>query len=92
MDVKACLQITMKIKTGNRNAAAKVYSDFREPFLARIPGALTKQLLVRNEDVQVLHGFDSVKMDSDMFRDDVFIGLKDLWDVPPDVRIYECIQ
>ncbi len=39
MDVKACLQITMKIKTGNRNAAAKVYSDFREPFLARIPGS-----------------------------------------------------
>ena len=97
MDVKACLQITMKIKTGNRNAAAKVYSDFRESFLARIPGALTKQLLVRNEDVQVLHGFDSVKnarayLDSDMFRDDVFNGLKDLWDVPPDVRIYECIQ
>ena len=54
-------------------------------------------MLVRNEDVQVLHGFDSVKnarayLDSDMFRDDVFIGLKDLWDIPPDVRIYECIQ
>lgn len=96
MDVKAYLQITMKIKAENRNAAAKVYSDFQKPFLARIPGALTKELLVRNEDVQVLHGFDSKEnarayLDSDMFRDDVFVGLKDLWDVPPDVRIYECI-
>ncbi len=33
MDVKADLQIIMKIKVENRNAIARVYSDFRERFL-----------------------------------------------------------
>ena len=33
MKVKAYLEITMKIADENRAAAAKVYSDYREPFL-----------------------------------------------------------
>lgn len=57
----------------NRPAAAKVYTDYRSPFLEKIPGDLTKNLLVRNEDVQVLH---------------VFVGLKSLWDADPDMKIY----
>ncbi len=93
MEVKAYLEITMKITEANRPAAAKVYTDYREPFLKQIKGALTKNLLVRDEDVQVLHGFDSVEsakayLDSDMFKNDVFVGLKPLWSADPDVRIY----
>ncbi len=93
MEVKAYLEITMKIDEANRPAAAKVYTDYREPFLKQIKGALTKNLLVRDEDVQVLHGFDSVEsakayLDSDMFKNDVFVGLKPLWSADPDVRIY----
>ncbi len=93
MEVKAYLEITMKINEANRPAAAKVYTDYREPFLKQIKGALTKNLLVRDEDVQVLHGFDSVEsakayLDSDMFKNDVFVGLKPLWSADPDVRIY----
>ena len=57
MQVKAYLEITMKIAEANRPAAAKVYTEYRGPFLADIPGALTKALLIRAEDVQVLHGF-----------------------------------
>ena len=57
--VNAYLQITTKIKENDRPSAAKVYFDYREPFLQTIEGALTKNLLVRDEDVQVLHGFDS---------------------------------
>ena len=57
--VNAYLQITMKIKENDRPSAAKVYFDYREPFLQTIDGALTKNLLVRDEDVQVPHGFDS---------------------------------
>ena len=53
MEVKAYLEITMKIDSANRPAAAKVYSDYRIPFLDTIAGALTKNLLVRDEDVQV---------------------------------------
>lgn len=53
MKVNAYLQITMKIKNENRGAAAKVYTDYRKPFLDTIEGALTKDLLIRDEDVQV---------------------------------------
>lgn len=93
MSVKAYLEITMVIDGANRPAAVKVYTDYRQPFLDQIKGALTKELLVRDEDVQVLHGFDSVEnakayLDSDMFKNDVFVGLKPLWSVNPDVKIY----
>lgn len=93
MNVNAYLEITMKINNENRPEAAKVYSDYRQPFLDTIEGALTKELLVRDEDVQVLHGFDSVEhaqayLSSDMFQNDVFVGLKSLWTEEPDVKIY----
>ena len=93
MKVNAYLEITMKIDAANRPAAARVYTDYREPFLKEIPGALTKDLLIRDEDVQVLHGFDSVEhaaayQESEMFRNDVFVGLKPLWSADPEVRIY----
>lgn len=93
MSVKAYLEITMIIDNSNRPTAAKVYTDYRQPFLSQIKGALTKDLLVRDEDVQVLHGFDSVEnakayLDSEMFKNDVFVGLKPLWTAAPDVKIY----
>jgi len=91
--VKAYLEITMVIPDVNRPAAVKVYTDYKGPFLKEIKGALTKDLLVRNEDVQVLHGFASVDeamayLKSAMFNDDVFVGLKGLWTADPDVKIY----
>ena len=93
MNVKAYLEITMKIDEADRPAAAKVYNDYRRPFLDTVEGALTKDLLLRDEDVQVLHGFDSVEhaqayLSSDMFQNDVFVGLKPLWSADPDVKIY----
>ncbi len=93
MTVKAYLEITMKIDEANRPAAAKVYADYRQPFLDTIKGALTKDLLIRDEDVQVLHGFDSVEnakayLDSKMFKNDVFVGLKPTWSADPEVKIY----
>lgn len=93
MSVKAHLEITMKISNANRPAAAKVYIDYRQPFLDSIEGALTKDLLIRDEDVQVLHGFDSAEhaqayLSSDMFKNDVFVGLQPLWDEDPCVKIY----
>lgn len=92
-DVKAYLQITMVIDPENRPAAVKVYTDYRGPFLEQIEGALTKELLVRDEDVQVLHGFDSVEhaqayLQSAMFNDDVAVGLKPTWSAEPKVVVY----
>ena len=46
MAVKAYLEVTMQIPAENRKAAAKVYSDYRKPFLETIPGAESKALLV----------------------------------------------
>lgn len=93
MKVNAYLEITMKIDDANRAAAAKVYTDYRKPFLDTIVGALTKELLIRNEDVQVLHGFDSAEhaqayLSSALFQNDVFVGLKPLWNGEPEVKIY----
>lgn len=82
-----------KISNDNHPAAAKVYTDYRQPFLDTIKGALTKDLLIRDEDVQVLHGFDSAEnaqayLSSELFQNDVFVGLKPLWDADPEVKIY----
>lgn len=93
MKINVYLEITMKIDDTNRPAAAKVYTDYRTPFLNTIPGALSKDLLIRHDDVQVLHGFDSVEhaqayLTSEMFQNDVFVGLKPLWSAEPEVRIY----
>lgn len=93
MSAKAYLEITMVIPAGNRPVAAKIYTDYRGPFLAQIKGAVSKDLLIRDEDVQVLHGFDSAEsaaayLQTDMFKNDVFVGLKPLWTADPDVKIY----
>ncbi|MGN1100395.1 MAG: hypothetical protein ACI4S9_08610 [Christensenellales bacterium] len=93
MKVRAYLEITMKIDEKNRPAAARVYNDYRGPFLKEIKGALTKDLLIRDEDVQVLHGFDSAEhaaayLESEMFKNDVFVGLQPLWSANPEVKIY----
>jgi hypothetical protein len=92
-EVGAYLQITMKIKDSDRQAAAKVYFDYREPFLKQEPGALTKNLLVRDEDVQVLHGFDTKEnaeayLKSEMFTKHVVPGLSPYFQADPEIRIF----
>ncbi len=76
--VKAYLEITMTIPGENKEKAAKVYFDYRNPFLETIKGALTKDLLIRKDDVQVLHGFESIEnaeayLSSPLFQNDVYI-------------------
>lgn len=93
MSAKAYLEITMVIDNANRGAAAKIYTDYRQPFLDTIKGAVSKDLLIRDEDVQVLHGFDSLDnakayLDSELFKNDIFVGLKPLWSAALDVKIY----
>ncbi|WP_175782713.1 hypothetical protein [Burkholderia anthina] len=88
------LQITLQIAAANRAAAARVYHAYTAPFLNTIAGAQSKELLVRDEDVQVLHGFDSEAsalgyLSSDLFETDVAGALKPLLDAAPDVRVYQ---
>ncbi len=94
--VNAYLQITMKIKESDRQSAAKIYFDYREPFLSTIKGALSKSLLVRDEDVQVLHGFDSKEhaaayLESEMFKNDVAKGLSPYFQAAPEIRIFDVV-
>ncbi len=90
---KAYLEITLKIAPKDRTAAGAVYAAFKQPFLTKVPGAQSKELLMRDDDVQVLHGFASVKLaqaylSSDIFNKDVVVGLKPLLAADPEVRIY----
>ncbi|MCW5620554.1 MAG: twin-arginine translocation signal domain-containing protein [Burkholderiales bacterium] len=88
------LQITLQIDQANRAAAAGIYQKYKAPFLDTVAGAKSKELLVRDEDVQVLHGFDTKEnanayLQSKLFTADVVEGLKPLLSAAPDVRIYQ---
>ena len=90
----AYLQITLQIAPENRADAAGIYTKYKAPFLENIQGAKSKELLIRDEDVQVLHGFDSVAnakayLESSLFNDDVVTGLKPLLAANPEIRIYD---
>ena len=90
----AYLEITLQVQEENRPAAAGIYQRYRQPFLDTVPGAKSKELLVRDEDVQVLHGFASVAeaeayLASELFTSDVVGGLSPLLAAAPEVRIYE---
>ena len=89
----AYLEITLNVAMADRPAAAAVYQKYKQPFLTTVKGAVSKQLLVRDEDVQVLHGFGNVAdakayLTSDLFEHDVVKNLKPLLKSAPEVRIY----
>lgn len=91
---KAYLEITLKVLTKDRANAGAVYSKYKQPFLSTIAGAESKELLLREEDVQVLHGFDSRAsaekyLQSPLFGDDVVRELKPYLSADPEVRVYE---
>lgn len=90
---KAYLEITLKVDSQDRAATGAVYKKFKKPFLTEVPGARSKELLMRDKDVQVLHGFATKKqaeiyLSSDLFTKGVVIGLKPLLKADPEVRIY----
>ena len=93
----AYLQITLTIDEAKRSEAVGVYLQYKAPFLDTIEGAISKELLVRDEDVQVLHGFVNVDdanayLQSELFNADVVEALKPLLEAAPDVRIYQLAE
>jgi len=90
---KAYLEITMFVSNSNRPAAAGVFNKYKAPFLNDIKGATSKDLLIREEDVQVLHGFKSVEeanayLKTELFNNDVVKELSPLFDKAPEIKIY----
>lgn len=90
----AYLEITLTVSDANRPAAAGVYTKYKDLFLKQIKGARSKELLIRDKDVQVLHGFASVAdaeayLESSLFTQDVVSGLAPYLDADPEIRIYD---
>lgn len=90
----AYLQITLKIEPANRAAAAAIYQKYKAPFIETVAGAQSKELLIRDEDVQVLHGFATsadaqAYLGTQLFTNDVVAGLAPLLAAEPEVRIYD---
>ena len=89
----AYLEITLKVDPQDRPAAGAVYMKYKQPFLSKVAGAKSKELLIREDDVQVLHGFSSradaeAYLKSELFNKDVVVELKPLLKAAPEVRIY----
>lgn len=92
----AFLEITLEINNDDREAAAGVYLQYLNPFLGKISGAVSKELVIRDEDVQVLHGFSTASaakayLSSELFNQDVVVALTPYLQTSPDVRIYEVL-
>lgn len=90
---KSYLQISLKIDNADREIAAGVYNKYKVPFLNDIKGAVSKEILIRDEDVQVLHGFYSAEdakayLSTELFNNNVVTALKPFLKEKPDVRIY----
>lgn len=89
----AYLEITLNVKAEDRASAGGVYVKYKLPFLEQIEGATSKELLMRTEDVQVLHGFESeaqanAYLTSELFGNDVVRELKPYLQSDPEIRIY----
>lgn len=55
---------------------------------------MTKELLIHEKDVQAIHGFVSMGqatayLDTDMLKEDVFVGLRPTWAADPETRFYK---
>jgi len=90
---KAYLEITLMINDSDRPTAARIYNKYKQTFLEKIAGAQSKELLIRQEDVQVLHGFDTIEnagayLKTELFVDDVVEALAPLLKANPEIRIY----
>lgn len=91
---KAYLQIIIKVSEQNRGEAAGVYTKYKAPFLEQIAGAVSKELLIRDEDVVVLNGFTGkaeaeAYLTTDFFQKDIVGELSPLLDAEPEIRVYE---
>ena len=92
----AYLEVTLQVSSADRPSAADVYLKYKQPFLDTITGATSKELLLRDEDVQVLHGFRTAEdakayLATDLFTQDVVAALAPLLQAGPEIRIYETV-
>lgn len=90
---KAYLQITLKINTADKGAVSGVYNKFRTLFLEQIQGAISIELLIGDEYIQLLHSFDTAEeaqdfLSTELYNNDVLVAVKPFIVNTPEVRIY----
>jgi len=93
IDARRILEITLTLDAKDRAAAGSIYAKYKAPFLSTIPRRNIQAMLVRDEDVQVLHGFRrhseaQAYLKSNLFNEDVVTALKPLLKANPEIRIY----
>ena len=87
------VEISLQIGNADRPAFKTIYKKYRTLFMESVAGGKSKELLIRDEDIQVLLGFDTAVnaenyLSSKLFANDVVSELKPLLQANPDVRIY----
>ena len=92
----AYLQMTLAVPEEKRSAAAAVYVRYRRRFLDEVKGAVSKELLVRDEDVQVLHRFVTDQdawayLSSGLLLQEIMPELTPLTEGEAEIRIYTVI-
>jgi len=92
--MSAFLEMTLKVRPQNRSEAASVYVKYRKPFLSEIPGAQSKRLLIRSEDLQILYGFRKTEyakayLESNFFVNKITKDLEPYLETEPEARIYD---
>jgi len=93
----AFLEITVQVAEEHRPADVGVYSKYRQPFLKQIDGAVSKDLLVRTDDVQVIHGFETVAqanayLTATLFSNDIVGELGPLLAAASEIRVYAVFE
>lgn len=91
------VEVTLKVGAPNRSAAEVVYNKHKGPFLSRVPGARSKQLFMRDEDVKILYGFASAAqakayLESGPFAPGTVSDLTPLIEAAPDIRVYDAFR
>ncbi len=91
------LQVTLKVKKSNREAAINIYNKYIYFFLDTVSGAVSKSLLLREKDIQVLYGFSNTRkarsyLRSKMFNNHIIGELDPLLESVPEIRIYEATR
>lgn len=87
------VEISLQINSADRPTFKTIYKKYRTLFMESVVGGKSKELLIREEDAQVLLGFDTFEnatnyLTSKLFTNDVVGELKPLLQASPDVRIY----
>ncbi len=93
---KTYLEITFKVADAKREQAVEIYKQYKTTILQTFESALSMELLVHVEGIQLLIGFNSVEnaqeyLLSTLFNDKLVVALKPFMQGAPDVKIYSVV-